>query len=142
MSRWSWSIGRLACPVSRLEEHLVQPRLGCSGLGMPVVAPAHQRRQGHEDRFGPSSGLEPEERSAIPDQVELDVASPAVKLKVALPLAPRHVPPSPHDRQVGREEVVAHAAQHLEAALEPPLVQIVEEDPADPPRLLAVAEEE
>src|SRR5215210_4484859 len=110
---------RLACPVSGLEEFLVEPRLGCAGLGMPVVAPADQRRQGHEDRFRPSPGLETEQGAAVPDQVELDVTPPSIELEITLALAPGHVPPAMDDREVGGKEVVAYPAQEFEAALEP-----------------------
>src|SRR6202045_602148 len=38
--------------------------------------------------------------------------------------------------------MIADALQEIEAALESPLVEVIEKDPADSPRLLAVAKEE
>src|SRR5262245_40375246 len=115
-------------PVARLEELVVEARLRRARLGMPIVAPADEGRERHEDRFRAAAGLETEERAAVPDQIELHVAAAAVELEIALALAVRHVFAAPQDRQVGGQEMIADAPQQREAALESPLVQIVEED--------------
>src|SRR5205823_12479355 len=86
--------------------------------------------------------LQAEQGPAVPHQIELDVAPAAIELKVALALAIGYVLPPPQDRQVGRQEVVADAALEREAALESPLVEVVEEEASDPPGLAAMAEEE
>ncbi len=39
-------------PVARLQVHLIQLRLARARLGVIVVAPAHHRRQRHQDRLG------------------------------------------------------------------------------------------
>src|SRR5215210_1282565 len=147
---WSWKVGRWSRgswgklrrlplhPIPRLEELLVEPCLGRARLGVPVVAPADERGEGHEDRLGPAAGLEPEKSAAVPDEVELHVAATAIELEVAFALAVRNVPATPQDWKVGREEVVAHAPQEFEGPLEAPFVQVVEEDPADAARLTAV----
>ena len=80
--------------------------------------------------------LQAEERAAVPDEVELDVAAAAVQLEVALALAERRVLAALEDRRVGGEEMVADAARQREAALEAALVEVVEEDAADAARLL------
>src|SRR6185312_9531990 len=129
-------------PVPRHQERLVEARLGSPRLRLPVVAPAHQRRQRHQDRLRAPAGLEAEERAPVPHQVELHITAPPVELEVPLPLAVGGVPAPLDDGHIGGEEVVADALEEGEAALEPPLVEIVEKDPADPSRLLAVAEVE
>src|SRR5207248_5985628 len=81
--------------------------------------------------------LQAEQRAAVVDQVELDVAAAAVLLerlllrRVRLRLAP------PGDRQVGVEEVVAAVAHEGEQPAEVAL-EAVEEDAADAARLAAV----
>src|SRR4051795_924215 len=129
-------------PVSRPQKVLVEPRLGRPRLRRPAIAPAHQGRQGHQDRLRPPSRLQAEQGSTVPHQIELDVAPAAVELKVALPLAVGRVLPVPQDRQVGRQEAVADTALESEAAVESPFLEVVEEDAADPPGLAAMAEEE
>src|SRR5262249_54863009 len=74
-------------PVSRLQELLVELRLGRAGLGGPVVAPADLGGERHEDRLGAAAGLDAEEGAAVDEEVELDVAAAAVELEVALALA-------------------------------------------------------
>src|SRR5262245_60277539 len=118
-------------PVARAEEHLVEPRLRGAGLRAPAVAPAHQRRQRHEDRLRPSARLDAEEGAAVVEQVELDIAPAPVELEVALALAVGGLPAAAQDRQVGGEEGVAHGAGEGERAREPPLAEVVEEEAAD-----------
>ena len=74
--------------------------LPAARLGLPVVAPLHERRQRHQDRFGAPARLQAEERAAVAHQVELDVAAAAVGLEVALALAVRQC--SCAARRIGR----------------------------------------
>src|SRR6185437_12164941 len=86
--------------------------------------------------------LKPEQRAAVPDEIELDVAAAPVRLEVALALAVRHRAPSLDDRRVRVDEVVADASRHRERAREAALVEVVEEDAADAARLVAMLEVE
>src|SRR5690606_16162879 len=81
-------------PIARLQEVLQEPRLRAALLRPPVVVPAHERRQGHQDRLGPAARLEAEERAPVVDQVELDVAPAPVELPAPLALAVRRRPPA------------------------------------------------
>src|SRR6202034_76947 len=110
---------------------------GGARLGAPAVLPAHQRRERHEDRLGAVARLEAEERAAVVEEVELDVAPAPVELELSLALAVWGVSAAFDDRQVGGKEGIADAAQQLEAALEAAIPQVVEEEAADPPRLAA-----
>ena len=69
------------------QEIAVQARLGRTRLGPPVVAPGHDRRHRHQDALGAPARLQAEQRAAVVDQVELDVAAAPVGLEVALALA-------------------------------------------------------
>ncbi len=51
---------------------------------MPVIVETNLRGQGHEDGFGASAGLQPEQGAAVVHQVELDVAAAPVQLESAL----------------------------------------------------------
>ena len=53
--------------------------------------------------------LQAEQRAAVVDQVELDVAAAPVQLELALAFAERRVLAALDDRQVGVEEAVADA---------------------------------
>src|SRR6202000_1437636 len=104
------------------------------GLRVPIVVPAGQRRQGHQDGFGAPAGLQPEERAAVVEKIEFDIPSAAVQLESPFAFAPGLMPPPRDYGQIGRQEVVADAAQKVEAARESSLAQIVEEQAADPTR--------
>src|SRR5262245_38918219 len=129
-------------PVARPEEVRPEARLGRAGRRAPVVAPGRERRQRGEDRLAASPGLQPEARAAILQQVELDGAAAPPELEVALALAPERVLAPRQDRLIGGQEVLGHAAQEREGALEAALAPVVEEQAADAARLVAVREEE
>src|SRR5690606_5472626 len=83
-----------------------------------------------------------EQRAAVVDQVELDVAPAAPGLEVALALAVRFVAVAFDDRRIRVEEGIPDRARERERPLEARLVQVVEEDAADAARLVAVLQEE
>src|SRR5579884_1159215 len=126
-------------PVARLQI-FGQARLGRARRWRVGVFEAHPRRQRHQDRFGAAAGLQAEQRAAIVDQVELDVAAAAVELEFALGFAKLYIFPFFHNRQVRVEETVADRALEREAALEAAGVEVVEEQAADAARLAAVAQ--
>src|SRR5262249_43548090 len=123
-------------------QHVRELRFGRARFGLPFVAPLHDRRQRHEDRLRAAARLQPEERAAVPYEVELDVAPAAVRLEVALALAVFAIAALLDDRNVRRKERVAHGAHHREALREIQLAEVVEERAADAARLVAVLEEE
>src|SRR6266567_938423 len=129
-------------PVLRHEEIGIQPRFERSGLGTPFVTPLHQRRQRHQDRFGATVGLQAEQRSAIVDEIEFDVAATPIRLEFTLARDVRLVLAPREDRLVGRQEMIADAARESEAVLEPAIAQIVVEDPANAAWLVAMAQKE
>src|SRR5262245_18471266 len=98
------------------------------------------RRQRHEDGLGSATRLQPEERAAVVDQVELDIAPAAVELEASLPLPKRHGPALFQDGKIGRQEGVADRAREAEGKIEVALSEVVEEDAADAARLIAVLE--
>jgi hypothetical protein len=106
-------------------------------LGLPVVAPLHDRRHAHQDALGAAAAVQAEVRAAVPHEVELDVAAAPVGLEVALALAVGRGAAALHDGQVGGQEGVAHGAHQREAALEAAVGEVVEEDAADAARLVA-----
>ena len=75
-------------------------------------------------------------------QVELDVASPAVRLEGALAISPRNVAALAQNRQVRGKEVVGDAAHESERRVPAALGVVVEEQPPDSARLSAVRQEE
>src|SRR5690606_32210800 len=81
----------LAQPVARLQEVGIQTSFGRTRLGRPVVLPAHQWRQRHQDRFGATAGLQSERRAAVVHQVEFDVAAAAVQLELSFTFAMRMI---------------------------------------------------
>ena len=72
------------------------------GAGRWSYDPAHARRQRHQDRLGAPAGLQAEDRAAVVDEVELDVAAAPDLLPAPLGLAVGQVPPPLDDRQVRR----------------------------------------
>src|ERR1043165_2829375 len=109
---------QFAQPISRAEKVCIQARFGRSRFGMPVVFPAHERRQRHQDRFGAAAGLQAEQSAAIVDEIEFDITPTTIQLEVALALAERRRAPTRDDRQIRGQEVIADAALISEAALE------------------------
>ena len=109
---------------------------------MPVVFPAHQRRQGHQDRFGAPAGLQTKQRAPVVNQVELDIAAPPVELEVPLPLTPGHGLATGDDGPVGGHITVADGPQEGEAPLETQLAEIIKEKPSHTAGLGAVLEVE
>src|SRR5262249_19146916 len=108
----------LAGPVARLEPVLRQLRLARSGLWVVVVPPPRLRRQRHQDRLDAAAGLQAEDRAAVVDEVELDVAAAAVLLELLLRLRIRLVLAAAGDGGVGVEEGVAGATDEGEGLLQ------------------------
>src|SRR6266568_37266 len=129
------SIRSFAEPIPRAQEIPIKPVLLARRVGLPVVAPLHEGRERHQYRLRAASGLQSEERPAVVDEVELDVAAAAVGLEVALALAVGKAPPPLENRKVSRQKMLADAAREIETEVETFLAQVVEENPADTARL-------
>src|SRR5665213_4376850 len=107
---------------------------------MPVITPCRLRRQRHQDRFGASVRLQPEQRAAVLHEVELDVASAPVELELALAFAMGVVAMALHERQVSREERLGDALRQRERA-SAIVGEVVKKDAADAAWLTAVLQE-
>src|SRR5579875_487796 len=132
---------RLVCPIARFQIDLVQLGLARSGFGVVVVFPADARRQRHQDRFGASGRFQTEDGTAVVEQIEFDVSSPAVFLKGPLLLRIRFVFASLDDGQICLQKMVAAIAYKLEQGLEVAF-EVIEEDATDAAGLAAVRQEE
>src|SRR5690606_19172810 len=139
---WRWP--RLfSCPVACDEVFLVQLGLGRAGLGLPVVTPFHDRRQRHQDGFSAPARLQAEQRAAVENQVEFDIAAAAVGLKITFAFAVVVIAATFDDRQIGVEEGVADRAGETESLFERQVAvctEVVEEQAANAARLVAVFE--
>src|SRR5690606_306891 len=132
----------LCKPVTIGEEVLGQARLLAARLRLPVVAPAHMRRQRHEDRLGTPAGLQAEQGAAVEHQVGFHVATTTEGLELALAFAEGGQLAALHDGQVGLQIGITDGAHEGEAGVEVPFVEVVEEQPADAAWLTAVLEVE
>src|ERR1051325_11693007 len=82
--------------------------VGYASLSHPTKSsPRRQRRQGHQDRLDIATGLQPEDRAAVVEQVELHIAAAPVQLVGAVRLGPGLVHVAPNDRLIGLEETFA-----------------------------------
>src|SRR6202008_1455807 len=84
------------------------------------------------------AGLQAEASAPVGHEGELHVASAAEELEGSLALAVRMIFPSREEGLVGEQIMLGQAAYEREAVLEALLGEIVEEDAADAPRLLAM----
>src|SRR5208337_5061144 len=110
-----------------MQEILVQPRLGRSGVRPPVVLPASQRRHGHQNRLRTTARLQAEQSAPIVKQIEFDVAPPPVQLKVSLALAPGPAAAPFDDRHVSGQKMITDAARQREAVCKAAVVEVIEE---------------
>ena len=116
---------------------------GRTRLGRVAVLPARERRQRHQDRFGAPAGLQPEQRAAVVDQVEFDIAAAPQQLERSAPA--RRTASSRRRSAIGSQafgKASPTRAREREAGVEGRLVEVVEEEPADAARLVAVRQEE
>src|SRR3989338_5893846 len=123
-------------PVLRLQELLVQLRFRRPRLRMPVIAPFHQRRHGHQDGFGAAVALQTEDGATVDHQVESARAAAPVQLEIALAFAVRSIHAALENRHIGRQEMIADASLDGEGGGEVLFAEVVEENTPDaPPRL-------
>ena len=101
---------------------------------------AHARRQAHQNRFRPATGLQPEQGAAIVDKVELHVAAPPIKLKLALAFAIGGVLAALDNWYISIQEALPHRLHEGKAALETAIAKIVVKQAADASRFSAMLE--
>src|SRR5690606_14205453 len=110
--------------------------------------PGRQRRQAHQDGIDIAAGLEPEQRAAVVDQVELGIAPAPFELAAPVGLVERRRHPPSHQPGEDVEERLADVAGEGEILRESrPLAgrvafEMVVEDAADPARDAAMRNEE
>src|SRR5581483_2328617 len=104
----------------------------------PGSGPAHERRQGHQDRIGIAARPETEHRAAVVEQIELHIAAAADQLPAALLLAPALVEVAADDCGIDAEEGLADVPGEGEVGAPVAAVEVVEENAAGAARFLAV----
>ena len=74
-------------------EHDSRRRRRAAAFADSDLRPAHQRRHGGQDSIDVATGLQPEDRAAIVEQVELDIAAAPDELLLAVGIGKgrRHV---------------------------------------------------
>src|SRR5437762_1211488 len=140
-------------------EEVPRFRLASAPIGLVIVDPSHERRERHQYRFSPASGLQPEVRPAVIDKIELDVASAADQLKLSLALGVGLSSAPIGYGKIGRKKGPADSLDELEDEFDPAPVchqwftrsgrlvcalagKVVEEDTAHSARLISMLEEE
>src|SRR5579875_3685927 len=95
--------------------------LGSASLALPRQSPSrpfHERRHGREDGIDIAAGLQPEDRAAVVEKVELDVTAAPHELRVALGLGPGRCKIAPHDLRIDRKKAFADVAHKGELGIE------------------------
>src|SRR5437763_10600960 len=128
-------------PLLRDQEVAVEFRFVAAECGLPIVAPLGQRRERQKNRFRAPSGLQAEKRSAIPHEIEFNVATAAICLEIALALAVRQVLAAKQNRLGGGEKMIADRSGQREAAIKAAGRNIVVKNPTDTTRLATMLQE-
>src|ERR1039458_9350024 len=106
-SRVLGSARELGEVVSGTKKFVIEPRLRRSWYRAPVVVPADQRRQGHQNRLGATARLQAEQCAAVVNEIEFHVSAAPIELKISLALAPWLVHAAFHAGHVSRKDVLA-----------------------------------
>src|SRR4029079_10882845 len=96
-----------------------------------LLGPHHQRRHGAQDRLDIAAGLEPEDGAAVVEQIELDIATAADELLIAVRLGPRRQHVAADDLRIDADKGAADALREGKVRLPVPAIEIVVEDAAD-----------
>src|SRR5271165_3600102 len=148
---------RMAPKPSRLTSNFppMRKRPDCAALLMTVLArvfsrsgPAGLGRHGGKNGGDVAPGLQAEDRTAIIEEIELDITASADELFLTFACAPRPRCVQPNDLGIDRDEALGDVADEGEVVVEGRIagvagaVEMVEEDAADPARLVTVLQEE
>ena len=71
-------MGMISKPVLRFGEQLCEQRFPGAWLSLVAVLPTHQGGERHQDRFGATVRLQPEDRSLIPDEAEFHITTASI----------------------------------------------------------------
>src|SRR5690625_883569 len=104
--------------------------------------PGGKRGQAHQHRVRIMAGLQPESRATIPDEVEFGIAPALHQLMRAVFLGPALVHAPARDRQERIQKGTPDIAGEVEITRPIQRAEIIIEDAADAPGLLAVADHE
>src|SRR5206468_10238989 len=69
------STSSFAQPVSRSQEIPIESSFRTRRIRLPVITPLHERGQRHQYRLSAAGRLQAEQRAAIIDEIELDIAA-------------------------------------------------------------------
>src|ERR1700684_3609690 len=108
---------------------------------MPVVFPANDGRQRHQDRLGAAARLQSEQGAPVVHQIEFHVSAAAVQLELAFAIAVRLVLAPFQQGQECGQKVIANAALKCKATTKAAVVQIVEEQSADAAGFVSMRQE-
>src|ERR1700683_3108612 len=86
------------------------PRIALSDQTITALWPSHVRGQGGEDGIDVAAGFQAENRAAIVDEVELDIAAAARLLFEPVGLRPGACEIAAHDLGVGGQKCLADVA--------------------------------
>ena len=90
---------------------------GTCRFRLVVIPPPGERRQRHEDGFGPSTSRQAKARASIVQEIEFHVASPSQELELTLPFAVRLVAASLDDRKIREQNVLGAIRDETEDRL-------------------------
>src|SRR5258705_6772181 len=125
----------------KMQPGSVQPRPVLGGRSGSGLGPFHHRWQRGQDRLHVATGLQPEHRAAVVEQIELDIAAASHQLLLAFTCAPGTGKIAANevgiDGKKGAADVSREGKRSLPASLGFRRREIVEKDAADPARLLA-----
>src|SRR5437867_6321475 len=127
-------------PIAPDKKVGIELRFGTVGLGLPVVAPFHERRERHQNGLGAPVRLQTKQRPPVVHQVEFDVSTAPISLEIALPFAVRQILAPEQNRFIGGEKMISDAAGKRETVFEVRIVQIVVEDATDTTRFAPMLE--
>src|SRR3954464_11578949 len=103
--------------------------------------PLHDGRHRRQDRIDVSAGAQPEDRTAVIQQVELDIAPAPDQLLLALGLDPRRREVSSHQLRIDGEECTPDILRERESRV-PVRLEIVIKDAAHAAHLVPMLEKE
>ena len=103
--------------------------------GSILISEATAGRQRDEDRVRPSISFKAKEGSPVVKQVELHVATTAMKLKVLIFFTPLFMHALFHQRKIGGYKTLRDVSHHLEILVKITRVVMIKEETAYPAHL-------
>ena len=116
--------------VSVILHHFVMGRVRGGGI---VVGELAGSRQAYEDALGASVGLKSESGASVMEQVELDITSPAMELKIFVRLTVGGVLAFVHYGKIGGNEGLGEGLDHVTILLQIAAVVVIKKNASDAP---------